>query len=66
AWRTSWPDERLVRTTVGGIPDALAELEATTTVLVLVGDAVGGGDPPARSHVYDPRYTHSFRDGDGG
>jgi len=60
AHRVSWPDERLVRTTVGRLADDLAAL-ATTTVLVLVGDALGG-DPPLRpTHVYASGYDHSFR-----
>jgi precorrin-4/cobalt-precorrin-4 C11-methyltransferase len=62
AHRVSWPDERLVRTTVGALPDAIAELGATTTVMVLVGDALRDDRVPARSHVYAPSYTHSFRE----
>jgi precorrin-4/cobalt-precorrin-4 C11-methyltransferase len=60
AHRVSWPDERLVRTTVGRLADDLRALGATATVLVLVGDAL---DPhgACRSHVYAPDYTHSYR-----
>jgi precorrin-4/cobalt-precorrin-4 C11-methyltransferase len=63
AHRVSWPDERLVRTTVGALADDLRALGATTTVLVLVGDAL---DPESacgarRTHVYAPDYAHSFR-----
>ena len=72
ASRVSWPDERLVRTTVGRLADDLRELGRTTTVLVLVGDALAGDGRRARSHVYAPDYAHSFRaergdsgDGDG-
>ena len=61
ASRVSWPDEQLVRTTVGGLVDDLRGLGRTTTVLVLVGDALAGDGQRARSHVYAPDYAHSFR-----
>jgi precorrin-4/cobalt-precorrin-4 C11-methyltransferase len=61
AYRVSWPDQQLVRTTVGKVAASLRALAATTTVLVLVGPALAEAEPPARSHVYDPGYSHSFR-----
>jgi precorrin-4/cobalt-precorrin-4 C11-methyltransferase len=57
--RASWPDERVVLTTVDGLADALQETGATTTVLVLVGPALAGAAP--RSHLYSPAYAHKFR-----
>lgn len=65
AHRVSWPDERLVRTTVGRLADDLRALGATTTVLVLVGEALGAPGPPLPSHVYAPGYAHSFRPAQG-
>ena len=64
AWRVSWPDERLVRTTVGELAAELGRLGTMTTVLVLVGDALAAATPPVRSHVYAPGYVTSFRGGD--
>jgi precorrin-4/cobalt-precorrin-4 C11-methyltransferase len=61
ASRVSWPDERIVHTTVGGLAEAMHALGATTTVVVLVGDALGLDEVGARSHVYAPDYAHSFR-----
>jgi precorrin-4/cobalt-precorrin-4 C11-methyltransferase len=61
AHRVSWPDERLVRTTVGGLADGLRALGETTTVLVLVGEALGAPGPPLPTHVYAAGYAHSFR-----
>jgi precorrin-4/cobalt-precorrin-4 C11-methyltransferase len=61
AHRVSWPDERLVRTTVGRLADDLRALGATTTVLVLVGEALGHEAPPRPTHVYAADYAHSFR-----
>jgi precorrin-4/cobalt-precorrin-4 C11-methyltransferase len=61
ASRVSWPDERVVPTTVGSLADDLRALDARTTVLVLVGAALGVRAVPARSHVYAADYAHSFR-----
>jgi len=57
----SWPDERIVRTTVGALATDLRTLGASTTVMVLVGEALGTPEASARSHVYAPTYAHSFR-----
>jgi precorrin-4/cobalt-precorrin-4 C11-methyltransferase len=64
AHRVSWPDEQVVATTVGSLPEAVADLGATTTVMILVGEALRSAQVPARSHVYAPDYTHSFREAD--
>ena len=61
AHRVSWPDEQIVRTTVGELADALEGLGANATVLVLVGPALAAIDGPNRSHVYSGAYAHSFR-----
>ena len=57
--RASWPDERVVVTTVGRLADDLVELGARTTVLVLVGPALAGA--ATRSHLYSPGFAHMFR-----
>jgi precorrin-4/cobalt-precorrin-4 C11-methyltransferase len=59
--RASWPDEQVVRTTVGELAADLAATGATMTVLVLVGDALGPAGEAARSHLYDPEYSHTYR-----
>lgn len=61
AYRVSWPDERVVRTRLGDLADALTELGFGATVLVLVGPALAPIHQPARSHVYSPTYAHTFR-----
>lgn len=58
--RASWPDEEIIRTTVGELATELEASGATMTTLVLVGDALGDG-PGGRSHLYAPDYAHSFR-----
>lgn len=60
--RASWPDEQVVRTTVGSLAADLMSTGARTTVLVLVGEAL---QPPTggavRSHLYHPGFAHRFR-----
>ena len=57
--RASWPDEQIVRTTVGELAEAVKSTGAKTTVLVLVGHALQG--TANRSHLYSPSYAHKFR-----
>ena len=59
--RASWPDERVIRTTVGQLAEALRQSEATMTALVLVGAVLGDNGPAPRSHLYSPSYAHTFR-----
>lgn len=59
--RVSWPDETIVRTTVGGLAEAMHELGETMIVLVLVGDVLGDDDVPARSHLYAPDFGTAYR-----
>lgn len=61
AFRVSWPDERIVHTTVGSLADSLGQLGQTATVLVLVGPALAPIVDPQRSHVYSSSYAHTFR-----
>lgn len=60
--RVTWPDEQVIRTTVGELAATIDATGATRTVLVLVGDALGrSGEQAARSHLYSPSYAHAFR-----
>lgn len=57
--RATWPDEQVVRTTLGTLAGDLRATGATTTVLVLVGPALEG--MAARSHLYSPAFAHAHR-----
>ncbi|HET6772373.1 MAG TPA: cobalt-precorrin-4/precorrin-4 C(11)-methyltransferase [Acidimicrobiales bacterium] len=57
--RATWPDERVVLTTVGGLAGAMRADGARTQVLVLVGPALVGAAP--RCRLYDPAYAHGHR-----
>lgn len=60
AHRVSWPDERVVRTTIAGLADTVRDEQLSATTLFLVGPALAGaGD--CRSHVYASTYTTRFR-----
>jgi precorrin-4/cobalt-precorrin-4 C11-methyltransferase len=59
--RATWPDETVVRTTVGRLADDLRATGATMTALVLVGEALADGPVRQRSHLYEPSYTTAYR-----
>ncbi|MEM8903352.1 MAG: precorrin-4 C(11)-methyltransferase [Actinomycetota bacterium] len=59
--RATWPDQQIVRTTVGDLAEAIRSTGATMTVLVLVGDVLADEPVEARSHLYSPDYTTSYR-----
>ncbi|HEV8626858.1 MAG TPA: precorrin-4 C(11)-methyltransferase [Acidimicrobiia bacterium] len=59
--RASWPDERVVRTTVARLADDLRATGATMTALVLVGEALADRPVLQRSHLYEPGFTTAYR-----
>jgi len=60
AYRVSWPDERLIRGTLGDIRDQVKEARITRTALVLVGRALGD-EPAAESRLYAADHHHLLR-----
>jgi precorrin-4 C11-methyltransferase len=67
AYRVSWDDERLIRCTLEGVPATVRAEGITRTCVVLVGPALGADRSArdARSHLYDPDYSHRYRQGRG-
>ncbi|HEX2656520.1 MAG TPA: precorrin-4 C(11)-methyltransferase [Xanthobacteraceae bacterium] len=61
--RASWPDERIVRGTLGDIGAKLAAEPIERTALILVGRALDASDF-RESALYDPDYRRRFRAGD--
>lgn len=59
--RATWPDERVVRTTVGRLAEELKSTGTTLTVLVLVGDALADTQVAGRSHLYSPTHSTAYR-----
>ena len=60
-YKATWPDEKRIITTVGGLAAAGAENGISKTALVLVGGFLDGGYE--RSRLYDPAFSHGCRKG---
>lgn len=58
--RISWPDEQLLRTTIGAMASDVRAANLDATTLFLVGPALAGATD-RRSHVYAADYTTRFR-----
>ena len=59
-YKATWPEEKVVRCTVGTLAKAGREHSITKTALVLVGDVL---EPDyQRSKLYDPSFTTGFRE----
>lgn len=61
-YKASWPDEKVVRCTVGTIAASAAEHNISKTALITVGNFLGY--EYERSELYNPTYTHMFRQAD--
>lgn len=59
-YKATWPDEKVFRGTVDTLPEMARENGITKTALILVGDFLG--DSYERSKLYDPAFTHEFRE----
>lgn len=62
AFRISWPDERLLVTTLGAMAATTTEHKLIRTTLYLVSPALAAS-PNCRSRLYSPSHTHLFRGG---
>jgi precorrin-4/cobalt-precorrin-4 C11-methyltransferase len=60
ACRVSWPDELLIRGTLGDIRSRVKEARITRTALVLVGQALGN-EPGSESRLYARDHHHTMR-----
>jgi precorrin-4/cobalt-precorrin-4 C11-methyltransferase len=58
--RASWPDERIVRATLGEIVGALRETPIERAAVILVGPALGAEDF-RESELYNADYVRRFR-----
>jgi len=59
-YRASWPDERILRGTLGDIRDAAKAARITRTALILVGRALGASSF-SESRLYAPDHHHVLR-----
>ncbi len=58
-YKASWPDEQVYRGTVATLPQIAREHGITKTALIVVGEFLG--DTYDRSKLYDPTFSHEFR-----
>ncbi len=58
-YKASWPEEQKVVATLATLPEKAQDI--TKTALVVVGSFLG--DAHERSKLYDPAFTHGFREG---
>jgi precorrin-4/cobalt-precorrin-4 C11-methyltransferase len=59
--RASWPDQMIIRTTVGSVATDLRATGASMTALVLVGDALADDEARRRSRLYAPAHSTAYR-----
>lgn len=59
-YKATWPEEKVVRCTVGTLADTGKAYGITKTALVLVGDFLAG--TYQRSKLYDPSFSTEFRE----
>jgi precorrin-4/cobalt-precorrin-4 C11-methyltransferase len=58
-YKATWPDERILRCTVGTLHDTVTEAGLKKTSLIIVGGCMG--DEYLRSLLYHPEFTTEFR-----
>lgn len=59
-YKASWPEEQVLFGTVQNLPELAREHNITKTALILVGEFLG--DAYQRSKLYDPAFSHGFRE----
>jgi precorrin-4/cobalt-precorrin-4 C11-methyltransferase len=62
--RATWPDERIIRGTLGTIVQEAAKEPAERAALIIVGEVLASEDFRA-SALYDPNYRRRYRSGAG-
>lgn len=60
-YKATWPDEQIFRCTIETLPQIMKSNNITKTALILVGNFLGSDYE--RSELYNPTFTHEFREG---
>ena len=60
-YKATWPEEKIVRCTVGNLAAAGDAAGIWKTAIILVGGFLG--QTYERSKLYDPAFTHGYREG---
>ena len=61
AYRITWPDERLIRGTLGDIRDKTRRARITRTALILIGPALAGNGADSRLYAADHHHVMRLR-----
>lgn len=59
-YRATWPEEQIIRCRLEELADRVRLAGFTRQALILVGPGLGAGG--TRSHLYDPEFSHMFRE----
>lgn len=59
-YKATWPEEKIYRGTLEKLPQLIKDNHLTKTALIVVGGFLG--DSYERSKLYDPTFTHMFRE----
>jgi precorrin-4 C11-methyltransferase len=60
-YRATWPDEVVIRCQLGELAERIRAARITKQALVLVGPALADDGAGARSNLYHPAFSHTFR-----
>lgn len=58
-YKATWPDQKVIRTTVSELANSAKENNITKTALILIGDFLSS--EYEKSKLYDKTFTHEFR-----
>lgn len=61
-YKATWPEERILHTTLQKLPEAMKEAGITKTALIVAGDILKAG-PVNKSRLYDAAFTTGYRKG---
>jgi len=59
--KASWPEQKIVRGTLGDIAEKVTAAGISKTALIIVGNVFRG--EYEKSKLYDPGFTHGYREG---
>ena len=62
-YKATWPEEKVLRCTVGTLAETAAQENVTKTALIVVGEVLDGSYE--RSKLYDPGFSTEFRKAEG-
>ena len=64
-YRATWPDELIIRSTLGGIADEVKRAGITKHAMIIVSHTLGDNEiNAAKSKLYDSGFSHGYRTGE--